>query len=63
MDLLPIIIGIGAILLLVTIYIAAVILNRKTKVPKGCELAYLEATCGACLNKSCEIRKEESLIV
>lgn len=63
MDLIPIIIGIGAILLLVSIYIVATILNRKTKVPKGCELAYLEATCGACLNKSCEIRKEESLIV
>lgn len=63
MDILGIIIGLGIILVLVTVYIIAVIGNKKTKVPAGCEFAHLEASCGACLSKTCEMKKEEKVTI
>ncbi len=63
MEYIQVLIGLAVILLIVGAYIAATLINRKTKVPAGCELSYLEATCGACLNKSCEIKKEEKVSV
>ena len=59
MDYLRVVIILGAVLALVGIYMLALFLNRKTKAPEGCELAHLEATCGGCLSKTCEVRIEE----
>jgi hypothetical protein len=59
MDLLQIIIILALVLAFVGIYILVTILNKKTKVPAGCEFAHLEAACGACLSKTCERKKEE----
>lgn len=63
MDYVGILVGLGLVFAMVGLYIIVTLVNRKTKVPAGCELAYLEATCGACLNKSCEIKKEEKVSV
>lgn len=63
MDYLRIVIILGAVLALVGIYMLALILNRKTKVPEGCEFAHLEATCGGCLSRTCEVRIEEGTTI
>lgn len=63
METLGIVIGLTMVFLLVGAYILMTLINRKTKVPAGCELAHLEATCGACLSRTCEIKKEEKVIL
>ncbi|MGI6782458.1 MAG: hypothetical protein ACOX56_06590 [Acholeplasmataceae bacterium] len=63
MDILGIIIGLGIVFLFTGIYILVSLGNRKTKVPEGCEFAYLEANCGACLSKTCEKTKEKKVTI
>lgn len=59
MDFLRIGIILALVLVFIGIYILVSILNKRTKVPKGCEFAHLEAKCGTCLSKTCKSRKEE----
>ena len=63
MEYLTVTIGLGFVLLLIGAYIIATIVNNKTKAPAGCELAHLEASCGACLNKTCEIKNKEKVVL
>ncbi|MGI6787340.1 MAG: hypothetical protein ACOX5X_02150 [Acholeplasmataceae bacterium] len=53
--------GIVIVLAFAGIYILTTIINKKTKVPEGCEFAHLEANCGACLSKTCEMKKEKKV--
>ena len=52
------ILGISLIALLVLIFFVTFFLNKKTKVPEGCEdLRIGKEGCGACKNYSCNIKK------
>lgn len=59
---LAIILGVVFLLLLAIVYTVAYVYNKKTKIPKGCEIAFLEAqTCGTCYVSSCSMRQEEPI--
>lgn len=60
--LVSIILGIVVILVISLIYIGAFMLNKKTKIPKGCEIEYLEAQgCSLCaLNEACSIGNDKN---
>lgn len=47
-----VIIIIAIVSLLIAGYFISVYLNRKTKIPKGCEIAYLESLSQGCLKKA-----------
>lgn len=60
--LLSIISGIVVFLVISLIYMGIYFLNKKTKIPKGCEIEYLKAQgCSLCaLNEACSINNDKN---